>query len=821
VTKAASKRAPARTPARETTRKGGATRARQTAGSARKHTSPIVWRPYLLGGVLTLASYLAGRASWGGWTYGPWALAAVLLLTAVAVVRQHRTGQPIANVDRGQEAVFVSAVLGVAALWSLAVGLGMLWPVAVAALVAGVGGCAWWALRFRMHFGETYSVVIAAAAALGTGALSLSASPSAWWRWPAVAVALPTLAALPWWNHRGVRRGVNVDKAIGAWVLVASDIGHEVKAVGKDAMPSGWRARVKHLDGQTWERLAATTATQESRLGLRRGSITVEPDPGGDADMSVVQCAERDMHKDTQYWPGPTGVTASDPVTIGPRPDGAMAQILLWTREGARNLLIAGMRGAGKSTVINTIFAELAFRQDVVTVGIDQKGAGVEFGPWHERGALAGLATDLNQARAMFVALLAVTQARGEIIKTRGRKTWVPGPWWPHPERGWKDYDGPLLMGFDDEAHENLGMDPQVCADLMLRTTQLSRYAGVGWVLCTQRPSMKSIGDAGIRGQMDVTIALRFKRPADASFVLEGYEGYDLNPANPLWARRKGTCYVLGAEDERDTVTARAMTLKDANRDGVDEPDEVARARARLGVRLDAPTVTAALDWVDRVMAEYSAYSFAPRGGGSEAGQLALREVADAARRLLVQMGRPPADYDGDDAVHEPARPGGYDRPPARPVAGETDGPAIVPAPTEEEPVRPTPIAAVTPDGRLSDELAEELATVRLPGGIELPEQVGPRPNGWDIAADSVPKLSAARSREAILKLGARPDGVTRREVVDATNRSDSWVSDELRRKVEAGELTRQGPDGQEEFGRYWTVVDDHGRVGAGVHDRA
>jgi hypothetical protein len=802
-----SKRAPARTPARDPQR-GGATRVKQAARDAGRHTPAVLWRPYMLALALTLASWVAGRAT----AYGPWALAGVLALVAVVVVRQHKTDQPIANVDRGQEAVFAAAVLAVAAGWTLAVGLGWAWPLAASVLALAAGGCSWWAARLRLHFETAASVVVAVGVAVAVVALSLAVE--AWWRWPLALVALPTLAATPWWNHRGVRRGVNVDKAIGAWVVVAGELGHQVKEVGKDAMPSGWRARVRHLDGQTWERLAATTAAQESRLGLRRGAITVEPDPGGAADMSVVQCAERDMHKETQFWPGPTGVTAGDPVTIGPRPDGALAQILIWTREGARNLLIAGMRGAGKSTVINTLFGELAFRQDVVTVGIDQKGGGVEFGPWYDRGALNALATTLNEARAMFIALLAITQGRGKLMKTRGRKTWLPGPWWPDPDRGFADYDGPLLMGFDDEAHENLGMDPQVCADVMLRTTQLSRYAGVGWTLCTQRPSMKSIGDAGIRGQMDITIALRFKRPQDASFVLEGYEGYDLNPANPAWGRRKGTCYVLGAEDERDTVPVRAMTLKDPNRDGVDEVDEVARERARLGVRLDAASVEYALAEIPEIMAAYGPYAFASGPGGREAGEAAMAEVAAAAAELLHRMARPPVD------VAEPATEAADPADPAiapadpyvRPVIEEAPVPA---SPAADPPTRPAP--PVTDDGRLTQEMLDELVSTPLPGGIEMPEQVRPRPDGWDIDADAVPAMSLDQSKELILKLGLRRDGVTRKEVVEATNRSQSWVSDELRRRVEAGELTRTGPGGTEEFGRYWTVPDALGRLAAGV----
>lgn len=756
--------------------------------AAAKHGNShrATYGPYALSAGLTLVAWRSAGATVPGW-HGPAVVAGALLLAALLVAVCQAKGHPLGGIDRSEEVVYVAALLAVAAGWTASVGLDRWWG-GSATVSAATAALAYWTAVLRLGLprwaGGVAAVLVLVVAVTVLAPLRQQVDG---WRWLAAWAGGTTLAATPWWQHRGVRRGVHVDRTVGAWLRAATEQGHDgLKVVGpRQAFEAGWRALAHLPNGQTWEDLAATVRKQESAANLRRGSLSVEPDPQERAHMAIVQCVERDMHADAQDWRGPTGLTAADPLTIGPRADGPPAQIVLYDQDGSRAVLVVGKKGAGKSTALNVLLGELAPRIDVLPVGVDMKGQGVEFGPWADGGAMPLMAGTLVEARALLVALLAVVNGRGTLLRQRGRKKWYPGPSWSDGSLvDGQPQDGPLVVLVIDEAHQCLGVD-HLCAELALQVLQLGRYAAVAEIICTQVPKQQSLGDASIRGQIDVTIIFKLRRPQDAAFALEGNEHLDLEP----WQfsdRRKGTCFVLGAEDERDTVRARSYRMSD------EQVETVAAARAGLGVVLDAATVAAALAALPQVLA----------GSDLRLPEEEQQAVEAAAAAMLTRAASSPAT--------DPAR-----RPANQLPATPSNAPAATPGGTmagggtsrhrdrQEDAMQhdTTPDATQEvrgEDGRTPTEREmDRLATLPLPRGTDLPAAVQPREGRPDLLVEDLPRVSTSRAVEEMYALASRPDGVSRVELVAATGWQKSFWSARLSAALVEGKLE------QFEHGRY------------------
>src|SRR5690606_33372365 len=88
--------------------------------------------------------------------------------------------------------------------------------------------------------------------------------------------------------------------------------------------------------------------------------------------------------------------------------------------------LIGGASGMGKSGVINSVMRGLAKKRKVAIFGVDLKPGGLELGRWED--VMAGLATRPDQARILFTKLIREIEYRGEIMRQRGIRKWVPTP---------------------------------------------------------------------------------------------------------------------------------------------------------------------------------------------------------------------------------------------------------------------------------------------------------------------------------------------------------------------------------------------------------
>lgn len=86
------------------------------------------------------------------------------------------------------------------------------------------------------------------------------------------------------------------------------------------------------------------------------------------------------------------------------------------------NTLIAGLTGAGKSGMINTLVRAFAKIPHVAMVGVDLKPGAPELGPW--RDVMAALADSPEKTHALLDQILIGLQRRGDIMLQRGWKSW-------------------------------------------------------------------------------------------------------------------------------------------------------------------------------------------------------------------------------------------------------------------------------------------------------------------------------------------------------------------------------------------------------------
>jgi len=279
---------------------------------------------------------------------------------------------------------------------------------------------------------------------------------------------------------------------------------------------------------------------------------------------------------------------------------------------------------------------------------------------------------------------------------------------------------------------------------------------------------MDSIGHAALRGQLDLGFVLGFKTPQNASFAIEGYEDYNLQPWNPAWRKRRGTLYVLGADDEKDSLTARVYQMAE------EQIDFIAAKRAELGVRLDPATANYALAAIAEVLSD----------GDFRLSEAEVAEIGAAATAIIRQAA-------GLDA--EPATAGAARRHPATARPGPAPASMAARQHTAPRAAAPaTPEVPMTDDLNIDDATLQRLLDAPLPAGFQVPAPVEPDSIARTPVGD-VPRMSSSRALSVLAELAARPDGVSPREVMEATGFKSSWTDHNLRDLVADGKLVKDG----------------------------
>lgn len=317
---------------------------------------------------------------------------------------------------------------------------------------------------------------------------------------PKIWVFSTFIGGIPWWVHRRRRARVRVERIVEDWPGLAESIGLPGSRIASAMVNAwGWTARLALRKGSTTTDAIARIPAIESALGVRNGSVRVQPD-GRRADRCLIRVVEKDPHATAIPWPACRKATITKPIVLGLFEDAREVAVSILRR----HVLVGGVVGSGKSGVVNVILGTLAACRDATVWGIDLK-EGMELSPW--RPCLGRLATTSQGAYSLLQSGVAELERRARILTEDGLRVWEPTP------------DHPALVIVIDEYAE-LPEQAREYADSIARR---GRAVAVTLIVATQRPTQKTMGGA-TRSQMDIRICLRVRERRDTDLILgQGY----------------------------------------------------------------------------------------------------------------------------------------------------------------------------------------------------------------------------------------------------------------------------------------------------------
>jgi DNA segregation ATPase FtsK/SpoIIIE-like protein len=209
--------------------------------------------------------------------------------------------------------------------------------------------------------------------------------------------------------------------------------------------------------------------------------------------------------------------------------DGSLAEYTLPVPgDGGRHLLVGGATGAGKSRFLRVLFAELAPRPNLALLLQDPKR--VEFGPMAPRATT--VAKHRDSAVEFLERLCQLMDDRYERMEHQGVSQLEPSAEHPY-----------VVAIFDEYAALGRGPSRDVNArhDKTEELIQMGRAAGIGLVLCTQKPDAGAVPTT-IRDNLRVRIAFGCEGWQQSNMILGDGSGWNAEriPENrPGWAYSK------------------------------------------------------------------------------------------------------------------------------------------------------------------------------------------------------------------------------------------------------------------------------------------
>jgi S-DNA-T family DNA segregation ATPase FtsK/SpoIIIE len=309
----------------------------------------------------------------------------------------------------------------------------------------------------------------------------------------------------------------------GRWPGLLAGIGHkDVEYAGEQRTAAGYQVhlRLPRSGRVTYQMLAGSAERLEIAARLRHGSLRFER--GTQAHQVILHVAERDMLARTVPLPAATEpISINRPVPLGIYADGETCAVTL--REVAG--LIVGLRGSGKSNLLNVLLAQLARCQDVLVFAIDLKG-GRMAAPWIQpwiagraaKPVIDWLATDRAEADIMLRALLRAVDARARSCS--GGEKIIPSASQPAVLLVCDEVAVILGMGTGGPRLSDHEVSNAVLAGLATRLVMTGRSEAVDLIMATQRGTVTMTGSADLKSQCALRIGLGVGSEADARLII-------------------------------------------------------------------------------------------------------------------------------------------------------------------------------------------------------------------------------------------------------------------------------------------------------------
>lgn len=262
----------------------------------------------------------------------------------------------------------------------------------------------------------------------------------------------------------------------------------------------------------TFKRVRGLTEQLEVALDVQPGWVRVER--GNTSGRVLVHVTTRDVLAETVML-APSGAPRSinDPIDIGTRETGERLTILL--REVVA--LVVGLRGSGKSNLLNVVIERLGNCADVVIWAIDFKN-GRTVRPWlqpwldgrTERPVIDWVATDREEATRMLTAALTAIDVRS--ASGAGGEKITPSP------------EQPAIIIICEEVSSLVGLHApgsRGSTNLLTSIAQLGRSEAVDAILATQRGTVTMLGSGDLKSQAKLRIGLGVANAADARLLFD------------------------------------------------------------------------------------------------------------------------------------------------------------------------------------------------------------------------------------------------------------------------------------------------------------
>jgi DNA segregation ATPase FtsK/SpoIIIE, S-DNA-T family len=317
-----------------------------------------------------------------------------------------------------------------------------------------------------------------------------------------------------------------LESVLADWAQIAAAArlaGSTLNQVRQDEW--GWTAVLELPPGLTYRDAHERRHALESALDIRPHAVRITQDLTS-ARRVQLRVFARDPLAVAPPWRGPQAGSILQPIPLGYYEDGSLMRLRL----AGECVLIAGMRGAGKSNLLHITVGELAASLDVVLWGIDLK-YGLEFGPWTP--VFDRVAHNSTDAEHLLEAAGRVMDAHGELLAKTGRKDWQPTPQTPA-----------LVIVVDEQGRLRAS---KRAITILEHIATGGRALGVWLVSATQYPTVQVLGSGELRSQYTAKVVLRLERKQHVNYVL-GEEAANAGwRADLIPADKPGTLYLDAA----------------------------------------------------------------------------------------------------------------------------------------------------------------------------------------------------------------------------------------------------------------------------------